>query len=206
MFSIFRCLATRCSSRAEVDKLFTRRARFGKTVEAVGRALIGKQDEDLFSLLWRSHSSYECNLQNKKFSPHFSFQFCTVEAYLFENHCHPWSLKEKKVFRSIYGGNLSLCKCRRARIKEPAGRIWPAGRSLPMSALKEQWSNMESELPMLVYWSKKLLRPSFVARVYYWANIHTCRKNCFKIVFEDNIIANYSRSIEYLQRFAQLLP
>ena len=28
-----------------------------------------------------------------------------------------------------------MCKCRRARIKGPAGRIWPAGRSLPMSAL-----------------------------------------------------------------------
>ena len=43
------------------------------------------------------------------------------------------SKEKKKVFRSIHGRSLSLCKCRRARINEPAGRIWPAGRSLPMS-------------------------------------------------------------------------
>ena len=53
-----------------MDKLFTRWARFGKTVEAAGRTLIGKQEEDLF---WRSRSSYECDLQNKRFSPGF---FC----------------------------------------------------------------------------------------------------------------------------------
>ena len=35
-------------SRPGVGKLFTRRARFGKTVEAAGRTLIGKQGEDLF--------------------------------------------------------------------------------------------------------------------------------------------------------------
>ena len=28
-----------------------------------------------------------------------------------------------------------MCKCRRARIKGPAGRIWTAGRSLPMSGV-----------------------------------------------------------------------
>ena len=39
---------TQCS--AGVGKLFTRRARFGKTVEAAGRTLIGKQGEDLFFL------------------------------------------------------------------------------------------------------------------------------------------------------------
>ena len=39
------------------------------------------------------------------------------------------------VFRSIHGGSLSLCKSRRARIKGPAGRIWPDGRSLLMSVL-----------------------------------------------------------------------
>ena len=116
-----------------MGKLFTRRARFGKTVEAAGRTLIGKQGEDLFIYLsiffWRSQSTYECDLQNKRFSPRFSFQFCTVKAYCFENHCHLWSLKEKKIFRSIHGGSLSFCKCWRARIKEPTGR------SLPMSAL-----------------------------------------------------------------------
>ena len=80
-----------------VGKLFTRRFRFGKTVEAAVRTLIEKQGEDLF--FWRSRSTYECDLQNRRFSPRFLFQFCTVEANFFENHCHPWSLKEKKVFR-----------------------------------------------------------------------------------------------------------
>ena len=36
---------------AGVGKLFTRRARFGKTVEAADRTLIGKQGEDLFFFL-----------------------------------------------------------------------------------------------------------------------------------------------------------
>ena len=31
-----------------VGKLFTRRARFGKTAKAAGRTLIGKQEEDFF--------------------------------------------------------------------------------------------------------------------------------------------------------------
>ena len=44
----------------------------------------------------RSQSTYECALQNRRFSPPFSFQLCTVEAYFFKNHCHSWSLKEKK--------------------------------------------------------------------------------------------------------------
>ena len=78
------------------DKLFTRRARFGKIIEAAGRTLIGKQGEDLFL---RLRSAYECHLQNKTFSPRvspFLIQFCTVEAYFFENHCHPRSLKKRK--------------------------------------------------------------------------------------------------------------
>ena len=37
-----------CYSTVEVGKLFTRRARFGKAVEAAGRTLIGKQGEDFF--------------------------------------------------------------------------------------------------------------------------------------------------------------
>ena len=52
-----------------------------KTVEAAGRTLIGKQAEDFFFFFWRSRSMYECDLQNKRFSPRFLFQFCTVEAY-----------------------------------------------------------------------------------------------------------------------------
>ena len=31
-----------------MGELFTRRARFGKTIEAAGRTLIGKHGEDLF--------------------------------------------------------------------------------------------------------------------------------------------------------------
>ena len=37
-----------------VGNYFTRRARFGKTVEATGRMLIGKQDEDFF-FFFRDH-------------------------------------------------------------------------------------------------------------------------------------------------------
>ena len=74
-------------------KLFTRRAKFGKTVEAAGRTLIGKQGEDLFPFFFVDHSpranvisqsTCECDPQNKRFSPRFSFQLCTVEAYFFE--------------------------------------------------------------------------------------------------------------------------
>ena len=56
-------LATLRRVSAGKGKLFTRRARFGKTVEAAGSRLIGKQGEDLFIL--RSRSTYECDLQNK---------------------------------------------------------------------------------------------------------------------------------------------
>ena len=77
----------KAESRAGVGKFFTRRARFGKTVETAGRTLIGKQGEDFF--FWRSQSTYECDFQTKRFSPRFSrflFQFCAVEAYILENH------------------------------------------------------------------------------------------------------------------------
>ena len=77
------------------------------------------------SSFWRSQYTYDCDLQNIRSSPRFLFQFCTVEAYFVENHCYPWSLKDKKVIRSIQDESLSLRKCRRARIKGPAGRIWP---------------------------------------------------------------------------------
>ena len=30
---------------------------------------------------WRPRSTYACDHQNKRFSPRFLFQFCTVEAY-----------------------------------------------------------------------------------------------------------------------------
>ena len=46
-FSQFEIFEIACC-RAEVCKIFTRRAKFGKTVEAAGRTLSGKQGEDLF--------------------------------------------------------------------------------------------------------------------------------------------------------------
>ena len=52
-----------------VGKLFTRRARFEKIVEAAGRTLIGKQGKDLS--FWRSRSTLECDLPNIRFSPCF---------------------------------------------------------------------------------------------------------------------------------------
>ena len=42
--------------RPELGKLFTRRAKFGKTVGAAGRMLIGKQGEDLFFFFLGDHS------------------------------------------------------------------------------------------------------------------------------------------------------
>ena len=72
---------------------FTRRASLGKTVEAAGRTLIVKQGEDLF--FWRSQSTYKCDLQNRRFSPRFLFEFCTVEAY-FLKITAIYDLKKKK--------------------------------------------------------------------------------------------------------------
>ena len=40
--------ASSLQPRSGVGKFFTRRARFGKTVEGAGRTLIGKQGEDFF--------------------------------------------------------------------------------------------------------------------------------------------------------------
>ena len=57
---------------AGVGKLFTRRAKFIKTVEAAGRTLIEKVTTIPF-FFRRSRSTYECDLQNKRFSPRFSF-------------------------------------------------------------------------------------------------------------------------------------
>ena len=79
-------MSTVKGSRPGVDKVFARRARFGKTVEAAGRTLIGKRGEDFF---WRSRYSYECDLQNERLSPDFLYQFCIFEAYFFENPCYP---------------------------------------------------------------------------------------------------------------------
>ena len=42
------CTGILPNPRSGVGKLFTRRTRFGRTVEAAGRTLIGKQGEDLF--------------------------------------------------------------------------------------------------------------------------------------------------------------
>ena len=44
------------SFTTEVGKLCTRRPKFGKTVEAAGRTLIGTQGEDLFSFIFGDRS------------------------------------------------------------------------------------------------------------------------------------------------------
>ena len=59
---------------------FTRRARFGKTVEAAGRTLIGKQGEDLFFLEITVRIIFGDHGLSLKITV-FLFQFCTVEAY-----------------------------------------------------------------------------------------------------------------------------
>ena len=116
-----------------MGKLFTRRDRFGKTVEAAGRTLIGKQGEDFF---FRNHGPRANVISNMKgFYLVFYSKFAPLRLILLIiTAIH--DLRKKKIFRSIHGGSLSLCKCRRTRIKEPAGRIWPAGLSLHMSVLE----------------------------------------------------------------------
>ena len=109
-----------------------------KTVEAAGRTLMGKQGEDLFFFLFLEIRV--TNVISKK----------KVSTSSFISLLHSWSLYFRKslpsviskgklkAFRSIHGGSLSSCKCTcdaRARMKEPVGRIWPAGRGLPMSGL-----------------------------------------------------------------------
>ena len=65
---------------------------------------------------------------------------------------------KKKVFRSLHGGSLSLCKCRRARIKGPAGR------SLPMSGIK----------PSTVY---KAFKTKHVKQLYRYNRTSTAVRN-----------------------------
>ena len=116
-----------------MGKLFTRRARFGKTVEAAGGTLIGKQGEDFF---FRNHGLRTTVISCMKgFHLVFYSNFAPLRLILLIiTAIH--DLRKKEVFRSIHGGSLSLCVCRRARIKGPAGRIWRAGLSLPMSVLE----------------------------------------------------------------------
>ena len=66
-------------TRPGVGNYFTRRARFGKTVEAAGRTLMGKQGEDHFF----GDRGLRTNVISKirGFHLFFLFQFCTVEAY-----------------------------------------------------------------------------------------------------------------------------
>ena len=77
-----------------VGKLFKRRARFGKTVDAAGRTLIGKQGENLFFFFFFRDHGPRTNVISKIIDFHlvflvFLFHFCIVETYFFENHCHP---------------------------------------------------------------------------------------------------------------------
>ena len=61
-------IISKLASRPGVGKLFARRARFEKTVQAAGRTLIGKQGEDFFLRSW---STCECDLHKKRSSPRF---------------------------------------------------------------------------------------------------------------------------------------
>ena len=124
-------------SRTGVGKLFTRRARFGKTVDTAGRTLIGKQGEDLFFFFLGDHGPRTNVISKiKVFHLVFYSNFAPVKLIVLKITAIHDLQRKKKVFHLIHGGSLSLCKCRRARAKEPAGRIWPAGRSLPMSGLE----------------------------------------------------------------------
>ena len=60
---------------AGVSKLFTRRARFGKTVEAAGRTLIGKQGEDFFIFFFFGGHSTRTNVISKMKGFHLVFHF-----------------------------------------------------------------------------------------------------------------------------------
>ena len=60
---------------AKVSKLFTQRAKFGKTVEAAGRTLIGKQGEDLL-FFFGYHSpraNVICKIKGFRLVFHFNF-------------------------------------------------------------------------------------------------------------------------------------
>ena len=98
--------------RAGVGKLFTRRARFGKAVETAGNTLIGKQGKDLF-FIFGDHSPRTNVISKRSFHLVFYFNFALLRlVYLKITAIR--DLKKKKVFRSIHGGSLSFCKCRRA--------------------------------------------------------------------------------------------
>ena len=58
-----------------VGKLFKRRARFGKTVEAAGRTLIGKQGEDLSLFFFFGDHSRRTNVISKIKGFHLVFHF-----------------------------------------------------------------------------------------------------------------------------------
>ena len=86
------------------------------------------------------------------------------------------------VFRSIHGESLSLCKYRRARIKGPAGRIWPVGCSLPMSGIDgrtycvclsfQRYTALdEKHVNVILHLSKVLLVQLVEATVYFSTSV-----------------------------------
>ena len=77
-----------CYSTAGVGNYFTRRARFGKTVEASGRTLIGKQGEDLFFLEITVRIIFGDHGLSLKITVFF-IPILHRWGLLFENHCHP---------------------------------------------------------------------------------------------------------------------
>ena len=66
--------------RAGVGKPFTRRARFGKTVEAAGRTLIGKLGEDFFFRDYGPRTNVISKM--KGFHPVFDFNFASLRLLL----------------------------------------------------------------------------------------------------------------------------
>ena len=78
---------------------------------------------------------YKCDLQKGGFHLVFYSNFAPLRLIVLKKSLPSMISKGKKIFFSIHGGSLSLCKCRRTRIKGPTGQIWPTGRSLPISAV-----------------------------------------------------------------------
>ena len=90
-----------------MGKLFTRKARFGNTVEAVGRTLIGKQGEDLLLFFEGGNHCPSTNVISniKGFHLLFHFTFASLRLIFLKITAIRDLLKEKKkVFHSINGG------------------------------------------------------------------------------------------------------
>ena len=92
-----------------MGKVFTRRARFEKTIEAAGYTLIGKQEDFSF----RDHGPRTNVISKMKGFPLvFYSNFALLRLILLKiNAIHDLQRKEK-VFHSVHSGSFSLCKFR----------------------------------------------------------------------------------------------